>query len=60
MLLSVFMFPRERLIELLYGTNVIDLDFSIFNGVVVWLSLLSIPAALVIRAMDFNHRVRKV
>jgi hypothetical protein len=59
MLLSALMFPRGLSISLLYGTNMIDMDYSTFYGAVVWLSLLSIVAGLTIRAMEFNHHLKK-
>ncbi len=59
MLLSVLMFPRELPISLLHGTNMIDMDYSTFNGAVVWLALFSISAGLVIKATNFNHRMKK-
>ncbi len=55
MLLSVFLFPRELSVELLYGTPMIDLDYSTFTGVVAWFSLFSLVAGLFVRAKEFNH-----
>ena len=59
MLLSVWMYPRELSISILCGTSMIDLDYSVFTGAVVWLSLLNIVAGLAIRATGFNHDIRK-
>jgi hypothetical protein len=59
MLLSAWIYPRELSISILYGTSMIDLDYSIFTGAVVWLSFLNIAAGLAIRATGFNHRIRK-
>jgi len=44
MLLSMLMFPRELSISLLHGTNMIDMDYSIFTGAVFWMALFSIGA----------------
>ena len=49
LLLSLLMFPRELSISLLYGTNMIDMDYSTFTGAVFWLSLLSIAAGIAIK-----------
>ena len=59
MLLSVFLFPRELSIELLHGTTMIDLDYSIFTGAITWLSLLSMVAGLFVRAKEFNHHLNR-
>ena len=48
MLLSMLMFPRELSISLLHGTNMIDMDYSTFNGAVFWLSLLTIGAGIAV------------
>ena len=44
LLLSLWLYPRELSISLLYGTNMIDIDYSPFTGAVFWLSLLSLAA----------------
>jgi len=49
LLLSLWLFPRELSISLLYGTNAIDMDYSTFTGAVFWLSLLSIAAGIAIK-----------
>jgi hypothetical protein len=49
LLLSLWIFPRELSISLLYGTNMIDMDYSTFTGAVFWLSLLSIAAGIAIK-----------
>ena len=49
LLLSLLLFPRELSISLLYGTNMIDMDYSTFTGAVFWLSLLSIAAGIAIK-----------
>ena len=59
MLLSVLMFPRELAISMLYGTNMIDIDYSIFTGAIVWLSILNIAAGLVIRVGGLPRRTGK-
>ena len=46
LLLSLLLFPREFSISLLYGTNMINMDYSTFTGAVFWLSLLSIGAGI--------------
>jgi hypothetical protein len=58
MLLSA-LFPRELSISLLYGTNAVDMEYSIFNGTVVWLALINIAAGLVIKATTVNHSLRR-
>ena len=47
--LSLLMYPRELTISLLYGTNMIDIDYSTFTGAVFWLSLLSVVAGISIK-----------
>ena len=49
MLLSLLIFPRELSISLLYGTNMIDIDYSTFTGAVFWLSIFSIAAGITIK-----------
>ena len=49
MLLSLLLYPRELTISLLYGTNMIDTDYSTFAGVLFWLSLLSVVAGIAIK-----------
>jgi len=49
LLLSLWLYPRELSISLLYGTNMIDIDYSTFTGAVIWLSLLSIAAGTAIK-----------
>jgi hypothetical protein len=61
LLLSLFLFPRELALSLLYGTNMIDIDYSTFTGAVFWLSLLTLAAGLAIRiARTFNLTVDKL
>jgi hypothetical protein len=50
LLLSLLLFPRELSISLLYGTNVIDIDYSTFTGASFWLSLLSLAAGIAVKA----------
>ena len=49
MLLSLLLYPRELTISLLYGTNMIDTDYSTFTGAVFWLSLLTVVAGIAIK-----------
>jgi hypothetical protein len=49
LLLSLWLYPRELTISLLYGTNMIDIDYSTFTGLVFWLSLFSVAAGVAIR-----------
>lgn len=49
LLLSMWLYPRELSISLLYGTNMIDLDSSTFTGAVFWLSILSVAAGTAIK-----------
>jgi len=49
LLLSLWLYPRELSISLLYGTNMIDIDYSTFTGAVFWLSLLSAAAGFAIK-----------
>jgi len=49
LLLSLWLYPRELSISLLYGTNMVDIDYSTFSGAVFWLSLLSVAAGTAIR-----------
>ncbi|HKZ88623.1 MAG TPA: hypothetical protein VJ066_05645, partial [Candidatus Bathyarchaeia archaeon] len=56
LLLSLLLFPRELSISLLYGTNMIDMDYSTFTGAVFWLSLLSIAAGIAIKVMKIFSR----
>ena len=49
LLLSLGLYPRELSINLLHGTNMIDLDYSTFTGAVFWLSLLSVIAGITIK-----------
>ncbi len=58
-LLSVLLFPRELAISLLYGTNMIDIDYSTFTGATVWLSVISIVAGLVMSGRDLSRRMAK-
>jgi hypothetical protein len=53
MLLSLWLYPREYSISLLYGTNMIDIDYSTFTGAVFWLSLLSAAAGTAISLAKF-------
>ncbi len=46
MLLSLLLYPRVLSISLLYGTNMVDTDYSTFTGAVFWLSLLSVAAGV--------------
>jgi hypothetical protein len=59
LLISVLMFPRELAINLIYGTSMIDIDYSIFTGATVWLSVLNIVAGLVISGRGLSHRIVK-
>ena len=59
LLLSVLMFPRELAISLLYGTSMIYIDYSIFTGAIVWSSVLSIVACLVISGRGLSRRMVK-
>ena len=59
LLISVLMFPRELAISLIYGTSMIDIDYSIFTGATVWLSVLNIVAGLVISGRGLSHRIVK-
>lgn len=49
LLLSLWLYPRELSISLLYGTNAIDIDYSTFTSTVFWLSLLSTAAGITIK-----------
>ena len=49
LLLSLWLYPRELSISLLYGTNMVDIDYSTFTGAVFWLSLLSVAAGTAIK-----------
>ena len=49
LVLSLLLYPRELTISLLYGTNMIDIDYSTFTGVVFWISLLSVVAGISIK-----------
>jgi hypothetical protein len=49
LLLSLWLYPRELSISLLYGTNMIDIDYSTFTGAVFWLSLLGVAAGIAIK-----------
>lgn len=51
LLLSLWLYPRTLSISLLYGTNMIDTDYSTFTGVVFWLSLLSMVIGVASRMM---------
>ncbi len=56
LLLSLLLYPRVLSISLLYGTNMIDTDYSTFTGAVFWLSLLSVAtgiASKVARVKEF-------
>src|SRR3989304_5640045 len=56
MLLSLLLFPRELSISLLYGTNMIDIDYSTFTGAVFWLSLLNLGAGIAIKVTRIFSR----
>ena len=47
--LSLWLYPRTLSISLIYGTNMIDTDYSTFSGAVFWLSLLSAAAGITIK-----------
>ena len=47
--LSLLLYPRTLSISLIYGTNMIDTDYSTFSGAVIWLSLLSSAAGITIK-----------
>lgn len=49
MALSLWLYPRTLSISLIYGTNMIDTDYSTFTGAVFWLSLLSVVAGIMIK-----------
>jgi hypothetical protein len=49
MALSLWLYPRTFSISLIYGTNMIDTDYSTFSGAVFWLSLLSTAAGITIK-----------
>jgi hypothetical protein len=49
MVLSLWLYPRTLSISLIYGTNMIDIDYSMFSGAVFWLSLLSMAAGITIK-----------
>jgi hypothetical protein len=49
LLLSLWLYPRELSISLLYRTNMIDIDYSTFTGAVFWLSLISVAAGIAIK-----------
>jgi hypothetical protein len=49
LLLSLWLYPRELSISSLYGTNMVDIDYSTFTGAVFWLSLLSVAAGTAIK-----------
>jgi hypothetical protein len=49
MVLSLWLYPRTLSISLIYGTNMIDTDYSTFSGAVFWLSLLSMTAGITIK-----------
>ena len=49
MVLSLWLYPRTLSISLIYGTNMIDTDYSTFTGAVFWLSLLSMAAGITIK-----------
>jgi hypothetical protein len=49
MALSLWLYPRTFSISLIYGTNMIDTDYSTFSGAVFWLSLLSMAAGITIK-----------
>lgn len=49
MALSLWLFPRTLSISLIYGTNMIDTDYSMFSGAVFWLSILSTVAGISIK-----------
>lgn len=49
MMLSLLLYPRTLSISLIYGTNLIDTDYSTFSGAVFWLSLLSVAAGIAIK-----------
>jgi hypothetical protein len=49
MVLSLWLYPRTLSISLIYGTNMIDTDYSTFSGAIFWLSLLSTAAGITIK-----------
>jgi len=49
LLLSLWLYPRELSISSLYGTNMVDIDYSTFTGAVFWLSFLSVAVGTAIR-----------
>ena len=49
LLLSLRLYPRSLSISLLHGTNMIDIDYSAFTGVVFWLSLLTVAVGIGIK-----------
>jgi hypothetical protein len=49
LLVSLWLYPRELSISLLYGTNMIDIDYSTFTGAVFWLSLISVATGIAIK-----------
>ena len=49
MVLSLWLYPRTLSINLIYGTNMIDTDYSTFSAAVFWLSLLSTAAGITIK-----------
>ncbi len=55
-LLSLLLYPRTLSISLLYGTNMIDIDYSMFTAAVFWLSLLSTTIGFAIRIARFMMR----
>jgi len=61
LLISLWMYPRELSISLLYGTNMIDMDYSTFTGAVFWLSLLSIAAGIAVKVtQNFSRQAHKI
>jgi hypothetical protein len=50
LLFSLWMFPRELFISLLHGTNMIDVDYSVFNGAVMLLAFFNVGAGLAVKA----------
>ncbi len=51
--ISLWLYPRELSISLLYGTNLIDIDYSTSAGAVFWLSLLNIAGGIAIKIREY-------
>lgn len=57
LLLYLWLYPRELSISLLHGTNMIDIDYSMFTGAVFWLSFLSIVAGIAVKMTRFKTQL---